>query len=119
MLRFALNYCTFLKIPVPWDVPIGAFRCFFIGFTAIWWTPSLGMLGPLGRRFLALTFALNYCAFLTFGCPRGGTLLLAGFLKGKVGKVQNDELSRMLKCFNSLCEIEDLRVLGWLLGRPG
>ena len=31
-----------------------------------------------------------------------------------VGKVQNDELSRILKCFNSLSEIEDLRVLGRL-----
>ena len=39
--------------------------------------------------------------------------------KGKVGKVHNDELSRMLKCFNSLSEIEDLRVLGWLLGWLG
>ena len=36
-----------------------------------------------------------------------------------VGKVQNDELSRISKCFNSLSEIEDLRVLGCLLGRPG
>ena len=31
-----------------------------------------------------------------------------------VGKVQNDELSRVLKCFNSLSEIEYLRVLGCL-----
>ena len=31
-----------------------------------------------------------------------------------VGKVQNDELSRISKCFNSLNEIEDLRVLGRL-----
>ena len=31
-----------------------------------------------------------------------------------VGKVQNDELSRISKCFNSLSEIEDLRVLGRL-----
>ena len=31
-----------------------------------------------------------------------------------VGKVQNDELSKMLKCFNSLSEIEYLRVLGCL-----
>ena len=31
-----------------------------------------------------------------------------------VGKVQNDELSRVLKCFNSLSEIAYLRILGWL-----
>ena len=44
-----------------------------------------------------------------------------GDFKGKVGaeddvvgKVQNDELSRISKCFNSLSEIEDLRVLGRL-----
>ena len=36
-----------------------------------------------------------------------------------VGKVQHDELSRILKCFNSLTEIEYLRVLGWLLGWLG
>ena len=30
--------------------------------------------------------------------------------KGKVGKVHNEELSGMLKCFKSLSEIEDLRV---------
>ena len=49
-----------------------------------------------------------------------------GGFKGKVsaeddvvGKVQNDELSRVLKCFNSLSEIEYLRVLGWLLGWLG
>ena len=42
-------------------------------------------------------------------------------LKGKVGaeddvvgKVQKDELSRILKCFNSFSEIEYLRVLGCL-----
>ena len=31
-----------------------------------------------------------------------------------VGKVQNDELSRILKCFNSLGEIDYLMVLGCL-----
>ena len=31
-----------------------------------------------------------------------------------VGKVQNDELSRILKCFKSLSEIEYLKVLGCL-----
>ena len=36
-----------------------------------------------------------------------------------VGKVQNDELARVLKCFNSFSEIEYLRVLGCLLGRLG
>ena len=49
-----------------------------------------------------------------------------GDFKGKVGaeddvvgKVQNEELSRISKCFNSFSEIEGLRVLGCLLGRPG
>ena len=44
-----------------------------------------------------------------------------GGFKGKVnaeddvvGKVQNDELSRVLECFNFLSEIEDLTVLGCL-----
>ena len=44
-----------------------------------------------------------------------------GGFKGKVsaeddvvGKVQNDELSRVPECFNSLSEIEYLRVLGCL-----
>ena len=44
-----------------------------------------------------------------------------GDFKGKVGaeddvvgKVQKDELSRVLKCFNSLSEIDYLRVLGCL-----
>ena len=31
-----------------------------------------------------------------------------------VGKVQNDELSRVLECFNFRSEIEDLTVLGCL-----
>ena len=31
-----------------------------------------------------------------------------------VGKVQNDELSRVLECFNFRNEIEDLTVLGCL-----
>ena len=42
-----------------------------------------------------------------------------GGFKGKVGaeddvvgKVQNDELSRVLECFNFRSEIEDLTVLG-------
>ena len=125
-LRFALNYCPFFKIPVRWDVPIGAFRCFFIGFSAIWWTPSLGMLGPLGRRFLALTFALNCCPFLKLWVSARQDFDSGGDFKGKVGaeddvvgKVQKDELSRILKCFNSLSEIEDLRVLGCLLGWLG
>ena len=38
----------------------------------------------------------------------------AGAPDDVVGKVQNDELSRISKCFNSLSEIEDLRVLGRL-----
>ena len=49
-----------------------------------------------------------------------------GGFKGKVGgeddvvgKVRNDEFSGMLKCFNSLSEIEYLRVLGCLLGWLG
>ena len=49
-----------------------------------------------------------------------------GGFKGKVsaeddvvGKVQKDELSMVLKCFNSLSEIEDLRVWGCLLGWLG
>ena len=44
-----------------------------------------------------------------------------GGFKGKVsaeddvvGKVQNDELSRVLECFNFRSEIEDLTVLGCL-----
>ena len=44
-----------------------------------------------------------------------------GGFKGKVsaeddvvGKVQNDELSRVLECFNFRNEIEDLAVLGCL-----
>ena len=44
-----------------------------------------------------------------------------GDFKGKVGaeddvvgKVQNDELSRVQECFNFLSEIECLRVLGCL-----
>ena len=36
-----------------------------------------------------------------------------------VGKVQNDELSKILKCFDSLNEIEYLKVLGCLLGWLG
>ena len=69
----------------------------------------------------AFTFALNYCPFLNIlMCVRHDFDSDGGF-KGKVsaeddvvGKVQNDELSRVLKCFNSLSEIEYLRVLGCL-----
>ena len=48
-------------------------------------------------------------------------MILAVIFKGEVGaeddvvgKVQNDELSRVIKCFNSISEIEYLKVLGCL-----
>ena len=49
----------------------------------------------------------------------GGFKCKVGAEDDVVGKVQKDELSRISKCFNSLSEIEDLRVLGCLLGRLG
>ena len=74
----------------------------------------------------AFRFALNYCPFLNIWVSARQDFDSGWDFKGKVGaeddvvgKVQNDELSRVLKCFNSLSEIEYLRVLGWLLGSLG
>ena len=69
----------------------------------------------------AFRFALNYCPFLNIWMSARHDFDSGCDFKGKVGagddvvgKVQNDELSRISKCFNSLSEIEDLRVLGRL-----
>ena len=77
--------------------------------------------GPSAGDTSALTFALNYCPFLNIWVSARQDVDSGGDFKGKVGaeddvvgKVQNDELSRILKCFNSLSEIEYLRVLGCL-----
>ena len=43
------------------------------------------MLGPLGRRFLALTFALNYCGFLKIRASARQDFDSGGGFKGKVG----------------------------------
>ena len=65
----------------------------------------------------AFAFALNYCPFLNIRVSAKHDFDSGGGFKGKVGgeddvvgKVRNDELSGMLKCFKSLSEIEDLRV---------
>ena len=77
--------------------------------------------GPSAGDTSALTFALNYCPFLNIWVSARQDFDSGGDFKGKVGaeddvvgKVQKDELSMILKCFNSFNEIEDLVVLGCL-----
>ena len=64
----------------------------FVGFSLLLfifrgnsWNLILGMLGPLGRRFLALTFVLNYCAFLNIWVSARQDFDSGGGFKGKVG----------------------------------
>ena len=67
----------------------------------------------------AFVFALNYCGFSNILMFVRHDFDPDGDFKGKVcaeddvvGKLQNDELSRVLKSFIFLDKIEDLTVLG-------
>ena len=67
------------------------------------------------------SFALNYCVFLNISMCVRHDFDSDGDFKGKVGaeddvvgKVQNDELSKVQECFNFLVEIEYVKVLGCL-----
>ena len=79
------------------------------------------MLGPLSRRHVGVPICFKLLAFFEHFDACEARLDSRWDFKAKVGararwltQVQNEEFSRVPKCFNSLSEIEYLRVLGCL-----